>query len=325
MGKFKVDDRVIAKGRGGVVGEHEGVVSAFDDYSVLVEFGDGWAGGHDGSLGDKVQNRWFFSPSVIRHAPLKIEKGKFYKTRDGQKIGPMYKFNGDTWAAEGSGRLWIDTGERYYRIDRGGPTDLVSEWTEPKVNVAAQSDTLSDEYGRGSASTPSASNDNVAKPKFKVGDWVKWPGNGWLRYYEVAHIEGDSFWIDSFGIPMRYSLSSCDWLVRSAASHGVDPTAIVALIEDGQPKPAARPYIHNTVGAATAEANRLAAKHKGQEFGVYVLNGTFQVPKPTYDHEWQRLAAAGQKVNAIKELRAITGLGLATAKNAVEDWAARAA
>ncbi|PWE52337.1 hypothetical protein DEM27_31790 [Metarhizobium album] len=124
---------------------------------------------------------------------------------------------------------------------------------------------------------------------------------------------------------MRYSLSSCDWLVRSAASHGVDPTAIVALIEDGQPKPAARPYIHNTVGAATAEANRLAAKHKGQEFGVYVLNGTFQVPKPTYDHEWQRLAAAGQKVNAIKELRAITGLGLATAKNAVEDWAARAA
>ncbi|OJT96805.1 MAG: hypothetical protein BGN83_00280 [Rhizobium sp. 63-7] len=190
-----------------------------------------------------------------------------------------------------------------------------------KVNVAAQADTLSDEYGRGSGA-PAASNDNAepAKPKFKVGDWVKWPGNGWLRYYEVTRIEGDSFWIDSFGIPMRYSLSSCDWLVRSATSRGADPTAIVALIEDGQPKPAARPYIHDTVEAATAEANRLAAKHKGQEFGVYVLNGTFQVPKPTYDHEWQRLAAAGQKINAIKELRAITGLGLKSTKDAVEYW-----
>jgi len=36
--------------------------------------------------------------------------------------------------------------------------------------------------------------------------------------------------------------------------------------------------------------------------------------------EWQKLARAGQKIEAIKEHRAITGLGLKESKDEVEAW-----
>lgn len=47
--------------------------------------------------------------------------------------------------------------------------------------------------------------------------------------------------------------------------------AIVALIENGQPKPSSKPLVHETTEAATKEAERLAGKHPGQKFGVYQL------------------------------------------------------
>jgi hypothetical protein len=100
------------------------------------------------------------------------------------------------------------------------------------------------------------------------------------------------------------------------------PTAIVALIEGGQPKPASRPYVHATEASAREEADRLASVHKGRQFGVYVLTTTSQEAAPTYKHEWQRLAVAGRKIDAIKELRGITGLGLKSTKDAVEHWLA---
>lgn len=328
MGKFKVGDRVIAKGRGYGGGEHEGKVVEIDDTIALVEFSDGWSGGHDGGRGDNVKNRWNFLHRDLRQAPLKLEAGKFYKTRDGRKVGPMQRH---AWAsgyfempAKLTSQSWYEDGS--YIKGLTSQLDLISEWIEPKVNVAAQVDTLSDEYGRGSV-TPAPSNDNVAKPKFKVGDRVE----NLRGSKDYIGAKGTIIEDDGSTMPYKIKLDQpiANWGdthlwsnadgIKLLSSH---PTAIVALIEDGQPKPAARPYIHDTVEAATTEANRLAAKHKGQEFGVYVLNGTFQVPKPAYDHEWQRLAAAGQKINAIKELRAITGLGLKPTKDAVEYWLA---
>ncbi|TPM59367.1 ribosomal protein L7/L12 [Mesorhizobium sp. B2-2-4] len=108
------------------------------------------------------------------------------------------------------------------------------------------------------------------------------------------------------------------------ARHSQTGTAIVCVLENGQPAPATRPYVHTTASAAETEANRLARTNPGKEFGVYTLGTVAKVEK-VYDHEWQRLAAGGQKINAIRELRGITGLGLATAKDAVEDWLRREA
>mgnify|MGYP000852567223 CR=1 FL=1 len=114
-------------------------------------------------------------------------------------------------------------------------------------------------------------------------------------------------------------------VVGASLSHSTERHAIVALIEDNQPKPATRPYVHSTVFGATVEAQRLANANKGKKFGVYVLNGepAYDEP-PKYDHEWQRLAAAGDHIGAIRELRGLTGMGVKPTKDAVEYFLAAA-
>lgn len=95
--------------------------------------------------------------------------------------------------------------------------------------------------------------------------------------------------------------------------------AIVCLIENGQPKPSTYPHVHSDEGAASKEASRLASVHKGQKFGVYVLTQTVSEEK-VYAHEWQRLAIKGDKIPAIKALKAANDLTLKGAKDAVEHW-----
>lgn len=50
---------------------------------------------------------------------------------------------------------------------------------------------------------------------------------------------------------------------------GIIRPAIVAIVKNGQPHPANRPYVHANVAAATVEAERLARNNPGQEFAVY--------------------------------------------------------
>lgn len=47
--------------------------------------------------------------------------------------------------------------------------------------------------------------------------------------------------------------------------------AIVALITDGQPLPSDEPKVHRNTTKATKEANRLATRYPGKEFGVFEL------------------------------------------------------
>lgn len=56
--------------------------------------------------------------------------------------------------------------------------------------------------------------------------------------------------------------------------------AIVALIENGTPKPATRPYVHDSRDGAEQEARRLAALHAGSEFAVFELVSRSHAPKP---------------------------------------------
>jgi hypothetical protein len=96
--------------------------------------------------------------------------------------------------------------------------------------------------------------------------------------------------------------------------------AIVCLIESGQPKPANLPHVHASTAAAEREAARLASRHKGREFGVYELVSSKR-EEPAYEHEWQRLAARGEKIAAILQLRRDHNfLSLRSAKGFVEDF-----
>lgn len=180
----------------------------------------------------------------IQLAPLKIEAGKYYRTRDGRKVGPMEAWCFGGWHSDRAEHplnwgVWFDDGTAKYAGAKDSP-DLIAEWIDEPVKVAAP----------------------VAKP------------------------------------------------------------AIVALIENGQPKPSVAPFVHANETLAAKEAARLASLQKGKEFGVYVMTQKVSEPAPSYKHEWQRFAAKGEKISAIKELRSVTGLGLKAAKDAVEHWIA---
>ncbi|WP_266063841.1 hypothetical protein [Brucella intermedia] len=142
--------------------------------------------------GDITDGEWFFYPDELslceELTPLTIETGKFYRTRDGRKVGPAYRHH-DGWGmgSEG-GKMWAKDGHRYF--GNAPETDLIAEWVDEP-----------------------AGNDNAPSTK----------------------------------------------------------PAIVALIENGQPKPSEKPKVHKSEVCATDEAERLAVKYPGQKFGVFVL------------------------------------------------------
>lgn len=235
-------------------------------------------------------------------ATLKIETGKFYKTRDGRKVGPM-RVDGPAWTPNGGAHWYREDGSRYYACDRGGDTDLIAEWIDEPV--------------------AEPSNDNVA-PKFKVGDVVIDTESSEGYTGVVRAISNDHFkieWLED-GKPCG---TTGTWPYDDFELVSAPPTTtIVALIENGQPKPSSTPHVHASPGAAETEAKRLAAKYKGKQFGVFTLTATYHEPKPVYDHKWQNMAAMGLKIDAIKELRAVAGLDLLSAKRAVEAFDAAA-
>lgn len=262
-------------------------------------------------------------PVAPQPAALKIEAGRYYKTRDGQKVGPlMTTDNNEYWPFK-----WPEQ-TMYYKADgyscpgaanrHRDQDDLVAEWQET-TNVGAQVDTLAEEYG-----SASASNDNATKPKFNVGDRI----SGYAP--ALGDRTGVITTIDETDRNQSYRIRDEDsgfgmWLENYSvrlAPPTPKPTAIVALIENGQPKPAAVPHVHASEAAAITEAKRLAGVRKGKQFGVFVLTTTAEEAAPTYEHEWQRLAVAGRKIDAIRELRGLTGMSLKPAKDVVEHFTA---
>lgn len=287
MGKFKVGDRVrvVKRGTGG-----SGHGAQVGDTATLKEFTSGkfWR-----------TDTYDFYEHEIEPAPqqLTITAGRYYRTRDGRRVGPM-EVGGEAHDTgepvigadvEDVRRLWrVKGGKHLFDWDY---LDLIAEWVDEPVTAA------------------------TCVPKFKVGDRVR--TKGWSRFYEIGKVSDTHIWVKLFdGTLSREATEGRDFEFEPVPS-----PAIVALIENGQPLPSHRPFVHPDREAATKEARRLAGKHKGQEFGVYELVGTERVAK-VYEHEWQRLAAGGQKVAAIKEVRTATGFTLKGAKDAVEHWLA---
>ncbi len=74
---------------------------------------------------------------------MKTEEGKFYRTRDGQKVGPM-RATPEEWGygqwcwtdaddlkdVEDGNRLWDDNGLSGFGPHDEDPWDLVAEWTD---------------------------------------------------------------------------------------------------------------------------------------------------------------------------------------------------
>jgi ribosomal protein L7/L12 len=228
-------------------------------------------------------------------AGLRIEAGKFYKTRDGRKVGPMVAYEG---FLVGSGLHYASDGECCYHGKsnrRSFPkSDLIAEWADEPAATA-----------------------EAATPKFKVGDAIRHKELGYVGFVKEVRPDGavKTFWTkQGWGGTDR-----ADEIELITAAPAPTTPAIVALITNGTPLPSASPKVHASQEAAGTEAARLAEEHKGQKFGVFVLADTKEVAK-TYEHEWQRLAAGGDKILAIKAIRALTGFGLKASKDGIEDW-----
>lgn len=73
-------------------------------------------------------------------AGLQIEAGKFYRTRDGRKVGPMEKretgWSEYTFEVEGGRYIFKPDGTNY--DGPGCPLDLVAEWVDELVSPATQ-------------------------------------------------------------------------------------------------------------------------------------------------------------------------------------------
>ena len=211
----------------------------------------------------------------------------------------------------------ISTGGAKY-IENVEPLSVSAE-AQQASNNGAQVDTIAEEYGPVVASDD---NRQDAGGGFKSGDRIR------LIHGELPSMPLGSEFVAvprTVGHVDSVHFKSVDGITWRPGSYFrlVSPapaTAIVALIEDGQPKPATRPYVHATEASASTEAKRLAGLHKGKQFGVFVLTTAAEEAKPTYSHEWQRLAADGQKIAAIKELRSLTGMMLKPAKDVVEHF-----
>lgn len=272
--KFKVGDRVRFTDRcftswwfGPHTKNKEGVIHSQDStlgYKWSVRVGDRY--GH-------------VDDNHIEPATLRIEPGKFYKTRDGRRVGPIK----ETRYSNGAGNLswpftvglqefWTESGKAYWgNINGEVNSEIISEWTDEPTDTAGYT-------------VP-------------------------LCAYEDA---GGLFEFKNGKVTFRTQT------IRVSSKQ----PAIVCLIENGQPLPSVRPHVHRNKTAAGKEAERLAKKYPGKRFGVYEYVSHAEAAKPAYKHEWQRLAAGGQKIAAIKEVRSITGLGLRAAKDAVEHWLA---
>jgi hypothetical protein len=278
-----VGDRVAATGRGYGDTTDIGFVSGPNKGGAFVQFFDGWAEGHDGVKNDGSTDSWYFGYDQLSPAPLTIIAGRYYKTRDGRKVGPMEgpDHEGDFFLADhgyyGPNGLYI--GEE--KFPESG-SHIIAEWVdEPAVLPPGTYSVKLKEDGTVDISTAApvaVANDNAAraaetKAKFKVGDRVRAKETSGGMSIKVGDevvltdVDGDyvKFNNPQNGHPDGWEAYRFELITPTT------PTAIVALIENGQPVPSATPKVHATEAEATKEAERLALKHPGQEFGVFVL------------------------------------------------------
>jgi hypothetical protein len=84
---------------------------------------------------------------------MKIEAGKYYRTRDGRKVGPMVNYEwgdrrDDVAFIEnyGDGRFWSTSG--IYRKGTNDTCDIIAEWTESPVREVTRKEIVPGVYGQ---------------------------------------------------------------------------------------------------------------------------------------------------------------------------------
>jgi len=79
---------------------------------------------------------------------MKIEAGKYYRTRDGRKVGPMKGEFGYCTSQEHGSKEWRGDGKYWNGEGSGRDWDLIAEWTDKPANEAPKPPLGVEEYSR---------------------------------------------------------------------------------------------------------------------------------------------------------------------------------
>lgn len=84
---------------------------------------------------------WYAKWDHLKPVSFKIEAGKYYRTRDGRKVGPMEVWCFGGWHSDRAerplnGGVWLDDGTAKYAGAKDSP-DLIAEWIDEPVKAAA--------------------------------------------------------------------------------------------------------------------------------------------------------------------------------------------
>lgn len=335
-------------------------------------------------------NEWL---DLVEEVPLKIEAGRYYRTRDGRKVLVEVNTLPDTtkwpWRHDGGNGGYHGVSAAGKSCIGSDSDDLIAEWTDEPIATgkgcaAAEVDNLRDEYGWAATK---------AEPKFKVGDRVKFrddysssaagkeatvinvdswgiqvdQGGEWGISTEAAAdlrlvapatsgkfkvgdrvvydghtailreiLDGDRYipYLIEFESDVGYGhngnnvgkvrlTSNRGWWVENITAAVASP-AIVARLDNGQPRPASNPHVHADRASAEKEAARLASANPGKEFAVYEFVSSAKEER-RYEHEWQRAAKDGREYEAACLLQDMAGTSFGGAQKAVEHWLSVAA
>lgn len=172
--------------------------------------------------------------------------------------------------------------------------DIYACWiAADKLELVESGETMGDILHR-ALDIAHESSERDAKPKFKAGDLVRMLEDDWLGYYgagdtftltgasaggvEFVDGEGEERWRPIEEVELvqltQDNEPTASWSVVLDDGGDIigiskDHPCIVARVVDGTPRPSNIPYVHSSVQAATAEAERLARSNPGQEFAVY--------------------------------------------------------
>jgi hypothetical protein len=268
--EHKVGDRVRSlvspeKGIGTIV---KNEADGFNSYGhTMVKF-DNWRMGHNGVdlLGNTGGSHWLIYPSELELVPTVADAGGGFKAGDRIRCirNPAGEqcLIGDQFVAVARGKGSGFASSVHYTSKDGRKTWRPGEYFELVTAPA----TFTIESGKFYKTRDGRKVGPIALGTSGPRHWIA-PvmddvyASSW--YQDGAFYSGEQFRLDLVA----------EWGEEPAVTTPVAavPTAIVAVIEDGVPKPATKPFVHTTAEAATAEAERLALLHAGSEFGVFTL------------------------------------------------------
>lgn len=167
---------------------------------------------------------------------MELKEGKFYRTRDGRKVGPMKLINAsDQWkpCSVGdvtlSGMTWDGAGRRYYDMGREWPQDLIAEWSDDTPRPWSE---LTREE-RGEISLAFIEGKTIQLYGGSHWGWNEWEGKGDIsQTHQPVRIKPE---LEVETVTLYGCFDGKSWVFNGLSPEDYDTHKIVFITHDGEP------------------------------------------------------------------------------------------